>query len=87
MKSILMLNRTGLPPTHLHTNWKGPMKVIKDLNSCYTQQTDFHVLDMKPFFLDFAVVDLLDIARRDYMEYFVDKILQHRGNPKKSSSM
>ena len=21
--------RTGLPPTRLHTNWKGPMKVIK----------------------------------------------------------
>ena len=29
----------------------------------------------------------MDVARRDYMEYFVDKILQHRGNPKKSSSM
>ena len=22
--------RTGLPPTRLHTNWKGPMRVIKD---------------------------------------------------------
>ena len=29
----------------------------------------------------------MDVVRRDYMEYFVDKILQHRGNPKKSSSM
>ena len=29
----------------------------------------------------------MDVARRDYMEYFVDKILQHRGNAKKSSSM
>ena len=34
-----------------------------------------------------AVVDPMDVARRDYMEYFVDKILQHCGNPKKSSSM
>ena len=25
--------RTGLPPTRLHTNWKGPMGVIKGLNS------------------------------------------------------
>ena len=48
---------------------------------------DFHVLDMKLFVFDSAVVDPMDIARRDYMKYFVDKILQHRGNPKKSSSM
>ena len=51
------------------------------------KEKDFHVSDMKPFVFDSAVVDLLDVARRDYMEYFVDKILQHRGNPKKSSSM
>ena len=42
---------------------------------------------MKPFVFDSAVVDPMDVARRDYMEYFVDKILQHRGNTKKSSSM
>ena len=48
---------------------------------------DFHVSDMKPFVCDFAVVDPMDVARCDYMEYFVHKILQHRGNPKKSSSM
>ena len=28
--------RAGLPPTRLHTNWKGPMRVIKGLNSRYT---------------------------------------------------
>ena len=42
---------------------------------------------MKPFVFDSAVVDPMDVARRDYMEYFVDKILQHRYNPKNSSSM
>ena len=42
---------------------------------------------MKPFVFDSAVVDPMDVARRDYMEYFVDKILQHRRNSKKSSSM
>ena len=30
---------------------------------------DFHVSDMKPFVLDSAVVDPMDVARRDYMEY------------------
>ena len=70
------------------------MKVIKGLNSRYTlldritgKEMDFHVSDMKPFVFDSAVVDPMDVARRDYMEYFVNKILQHRGNPKKSSSM
>ena len=48
---------------------------------------DFHVSNIKPFVFDSAVVDPTDVARRDYMEYFVDKILQHRGNPKKSFSM
>ena len=66
------------------------MKVIKGLNSRYTlldlitgKEMDFCVSDMKPFVFDSAVVDPMDVARRDYMEYFVDKILQHRGNPKK----
>ena len=25
---VLVHYRTGLPPTRLHTNWKGPMRVI-----------------------------------------------------------
>ena len=33
---VLVHYRTGLPPTRLHTSWKGPMKVIKRLNSRYT---------------------------------------------------
>ena len=51
------------------------------------KEMDFHMSDMKPFVFDSAVVDPMDVARRDYMDYFVDKILQHRGNSKKSSSM
>ena len=68
--------------------------MIKGLNSRYTlldiitcKEMDFHVSDMKPFAFDSAVVDPMDVARRDYTEYFVDKILQHRGNLKKSSSV
>ena len=30
---VLVHYRTGLPPTQLHTSWKGPMKMIKGLNS------------------------------------------------------
>ena len=43
--------------------------------------------DMKPFVFDPAVVDPLDIARHAYMEYFIDKTLDHRGNIKKRSTL
>ena len=56
---VLVHYRTGLPPTRLHTSWKGPMKLIKGLNSRYTlldlitgKEMDFHVSDMKPFVFD-----------------------------------
>ena len=29
---VLVHYRPDLPPTRLHTNWKGPMRVIKGLN-------------------------------------------------------
>ena len=37
---------------------------------------------MKPFVFDSAIVDPVDVARRDYMEFFIEKILNHRGNLK-----
>ena len=83
---VLVHNRAGLPPTRLHTNWKGLMRVIKGLNSRYTlldliigKEKDYLVSDMKPFVCYSALVDLLDIARRDQMEFFIEKISDHRG--------
>ena len=85
---VLVHYRTGLPPTRLHKNWKGPMRVIKVLNSLYTlldlitgKEKDYHVSDMKPFVFDSdsVLVDPLDIARRDQMEFFIEKISDHRG--------
>ena len=32
---------------------------------------------MKPFVFDATLTDPLDVARRDNMEYFIDKILEH----------
>ena len=34
---------------------------------------------MKPFVFDSALVDPLDIARHDQMEFFIEKISDHRG--------
>ena len=67
-------------------DWKGPMRVIKGLNSRYTlldiiigKEKDFHVSDMKPFVSDSALVDPLDISRRVRKEFFIKKISDHRG--------
>ena len=61
---VLVHYRTGLPLTRLHANWKGPMRVIKGLDSRYTlldliigKEKDYHVSDMKPFVFDSAIVD------------------------------
>ena len=61
------------------------MRVIKGLNSRHTlldlitgKEKDYHVSDMKPFVFDSALVDPLDIARRDQMEFFIEKISDHR---------
>ena len=77
---------TGLPPTRLHTNCKGPMRVLKGLNSRYTlldlitgKEKDYHVSDMKTFIFDSAIVDPLDIARRDQMDFSIEIISDHRG--------
>jgi hypothetical protein len=43
----------------------------------------YNVSDMKPFLYDPAVTSPLDVARRDYMEFFVEFIVDHRGNIKK----
>ena len=53
------------------------MRVIKGLNSRYTlldiitgKEKDYHLSDMRPFVFDSALVDPVDIARRDQMEFF-----------------
>ena len=83
---VLVHYRTGLPPARLHTNRKGPMRVIKGFNSRYTlfdlitgKEKDYHVSDMKLFVFDSAIVDPLDIVRRDQMVFFIEKITDHRG--------
>jgi hypothetical protein len=42
---------------------------------------------MKPFLYDPAVTSPLGVARRDYMEFFVESIVDHRGNNKKKTEL
>jgi hypothetical protein len=66
----------------LHTHWRGPMKVVTGSDSRYLlydlithKQKVYHVSDMKPFIYDPAVTTPLDVARRDYIEFFVETII------------
>ena len=49
----------------------------------FTANTSAHVLERSAL----TETDALDVARRDDMEYFIDKILQHRGNLKKKTEI
>jgi transposase InsO family protein len=84
---VLVHYRTNAPPSRLHTFWRGPMRVLNGNDSRYLlydlithKEKIYHVSDMKPFLYDPAITDPLDIARRDYMEFFIDKILAHDGD-------
>ena len=46
---VLVHYRTGLPPTRLHTNWKGPMRVIKGFLVIFKSE-DTGVLPLKNFY-------------------------------------
>jgi transposase InsO family protein len=86
---VLVHYRSGSSPSRLHTPWRGPMRIVKGQNSRYTlydlithKEKEYHVSDIKPFHFDPEVTDPLDVARRDYLEFFVENILEHRGDPK-----
>ena len=89
---VLVHYRTGSPPSRLHTDWRRPLRVVKGNNSRYTlydvvsqKTSDYHVSDLKPFLYDPAITNV-DVARRDHMEFFFDKILGHRDPPVLKSS-
>ena len=82
------------PPTRLHTKWKGPFRVISFEGSEYVlanlityKHNSVHVTNLKIFNYDPSVGLPADTARRDYMEYFVEKVLNHSGDKKKPTTM
>ena len=73
-------------PTKLHPRLKGPYLVANvqgDKYSCQNLVTDkiedYHVTRLREFRYDERYVDPRDIALRDRDEFYVEKILAHRG--------
>ena len=91
--TLVLIQYATQPPTRLHTKWFGPLRVISNVLSEYTlldlvtkKEKHIHVTRIKQFLFS-TTSDPLDIARRDYLEYFVEEILSHRGNIKKVSTL
>jgi len=91
---VLVKYRKGSPPSRVHTNWRGPMRVISNDKSIHTlydlithKSVRYHAYDIKPFLFDPRRVDPLDVARHDYLEFFVEGILSMKGNPKRVRSL
>lgn len=90
---VLVHRRDGLP-SRLHTQWLGPMKVLghtdsefRLLNLITMKEKLYHAQHMKPFLFNPHQTTPTDVARRDYLEFFVEEILQHTGSHKKLSSL
>ena len=90
---VLAQYDTG-PPTRLHTKLQGPLEAISHTDSEYTlrhlvskKMEKIHASKLRQLIFDPNRVEPLDIARRDYMEYFIETVLAHRGDPLRVSSL
>ena len=63
------------------------MRVTSGSNSRYKlldlvthKEKVYHTSDMKPFLYDSTVTNPLDVARRDHMEFFVESVIDMKGD-------
>ena len=91
---VLVHYRTGAPPSRLHTYWRGSMRVVNGENSRYAlfdlitnEEKGCHVSDMKPFIFNADLIDPVDVARRDYVEFFIENVISYRGNLKRKTGL
>jgi hypothetical protein len=94
INSYVLVQYRERPPTKLHMNWRGPMRVINYTQNVYTLQdlvtnknVDYHVSQLKAFEYDPLEVDPTEIAMREAQEFVVESILDHSGTPAKRSEM
>jgi hypothetical protein len=90
---VLVAYEAG-PPTRLLTRWRGPLQILRRHKSEYVlldlvtgKEKTFHVKNMRIFNFDPLKVQPLDVARHDYDEFFVEKVLRHKGDFRKVSTL
>ena len=89
--TYVLVKYENRPPTKLHTNWKGPMRVVNSVGSKYTvhnmitdELENHHVSQLKQFEYDPEMTDPRLVANKDQQLFDVDSILEMRGDPYKS---
>ena len=87
VNSFVLVAQRTTPETRMHTKWRGPLKVISNTLAEYTlldlvtdKQIVYHMTQLKPFVFDPMKTDPTDIARRDYLEFFIEDILDVKGD-------
>ena len=90
---VLALPRAQ-PLTRLHTLWSGPYRVVSREGSKYkvldlitNKYKMYHVTQLKAFKYDPLRTDPTDVARRDHLEYFVERIISFTGDIRKVSTL
>jgi Chromo (CHRromatin Organisation MOdifier) domain len=92
--TFVLVQQHTTPETRLHTLWHGPMKVMKSLKGQYTlldlttlKEKEYHSTQLKEFIFNPNRVSPLDVARKDYLEFFIEEILHHTGNTNRLSTL
>ena len=72
----------------------GPFQVLNKIGDIYTIQHlvtgkpfDTHISNLRPFFFDPTNVDPKDIAVANEGEFYIDRIISHRGDTNRRSRM
>ena len=92
--SFVLVAHRSAPETRLHTLWRGPMRVIRNTRGEYilfdlitNKEKRYHVSQLKQFNFNPARTDPLDVARKDYLEFFIEEVLYHTGQTDRISTL
>ena len=92
--SYVLAMQRAAPETRLHTLWRGPLKVVKNEGSQYTlldlitsKEIEYHVTQLKAFHFHPSKTDMVDIAKKDYLEFFIESIIKFEGDFTKLNSL
>lgn len=92
--SFVLVHRREGTSSRLQTLWLGPLKIVGQAGSEYRllnlitmKEKLYHAQHMKPFRFNPHQTTPTEVARKDYLEFFVEKILNHRGNTKRVGSL
>ena len=85
--SYVLVTQRKQPETRMHTLWRGPLRVLSNKKGEYTllslitlKDVKYHMSQLKTFLFNPLHTDPTDVARRDYLEFFIEEIIDMRGN-------